>query len=605
MCGIYGFFSRSGFRPQSEMIDRMGLAIAHRGPDERGHKDFGHVLIGNERLSIMDVEHGRQPFVSADGSVAVVQNGEIYNFVELAEELKARGVDVQTHCDTEVLLHLYLEHGPDFVSRLNGMFSIAIYDSRIDRLLLIRDRVGVKPLFVAEHNGCVFFASEIKSLLAAGIDRSIDEAAIDLFLSFNFVPPPRTMLKSVRHVMPGTLEQVSVGAHEKSAWWRLADNQSNPDEDAVVAGKASLLGVLDDAVRLRMRCDVPYGAFLSGGIDSSTVVGLMSKHVKEPISTYSIGFHDPRFDETVYANEAAQRFGTRHQLRKLEPDCLDSWPEAIFYCDQPHGDVSFVPTMALSSLAASEVKLVLTGDGGDELFAGYDKHLQLFDQNDYGGKDERASLEALFGSLTLMPDSLKQQLCNDGIVRSSESRPRELLASLLQDVGHMDSINQALYVDCMLLLPGNNLVKPDRMGMARSLEARTPFLDYRMIEAAFALPGAEKIKNGQSKSCLKEVVEPLIGSNLTYRAKQMFTVPIGEWFKSHLTAYVAEILGPNGLGRRGLFSQPLVDQLVEEHLSQRVNRTRELRALIAIEHWFREVMDGELVRRPYARRASA
>lgn len=596
MCGIYGYAS---LHDQASTVSReaMGDSLRHRGPDESGFLDAGFALVGNQRLAVIDVEHGKQPFVSECGNVAVVQNGEIYNYRELGSEVVARGADLRTGSDTEVLLHLYLQYGADFVQKLNGMFAIAIIDKRSRSLFLFRDRVGVKPLFVAEHEGQLLFASEIKALLAAGLPAKIDQTALDLYLSFNFVPPPYTAVYGVTHLEPGSMLEVRAGSVEKKRWWNLADYGVETGQ-TIDSAASNVLDLLQDAVALRMRCDVPYGAFLSGGIDSSTVVGLMSRLRQDPIATYSIGFDDERFDESPFAQEASSRFGTRNNLRKLQPDCFESWPEAIYYCDQPHGDVSFVPTLKLSELAAPEVKVVLTGDGGDELFAGYDKYLRLFESRSAGGKTQSFE-EDLLSSLTLFGRELKENLLGRQATGVSEAMALDYIASLTSQVPEFDEINKALFVDCRMLLPGNNLVKPDRMAMSRSLEARTPFLDYRMVQLAFSMPGDFKLRNAETKHVLKKAVSGLIGENLTYRRKQMFTVPVGEWFKSHLQQYMRDVLGCDGLAGRGLFRPEAIGKMMDEHTEGSANRTRELRALMALEIWIREIIEGEAIREPW------
>lgn len=596
MCGIYGYVALHD-KVGGVSREAMGDSLRHRGPDESGFFDAGFALVGNQRLAVIDVEHGKQPFVSECGNVAVVQNGEIYNYRELGSQVVAQGARLQTESDTEVLLQLYLQHGPDFVHQLNGMFAIAIIDKRSRSLFLFRDRVGVKPLFVAEHAGQLLFASEIKALLAAGMPAKIDRKALDLFLNFNFVPPPYTAVQGVEHLEPGSMLEVRAGSAKKRRWWNLADYGVR-DGQSIDSAASDVLDLLQDAVALRMRCDVPYGAFLSGGIDSSAVVGLMSRLRNDPISTYSIGFDDQRYDESPFAREASARFGTRNTLRTLHPDCFESWPEAIFYCDQPHGDVSFVPTLKLSELAAPEVKVVLTGDGGDELFAGYEKYLRLFESRRVGGK-VRPFEQDLVDSLTLFNGELQSDLLGPQAARDSKAIALDYIASLTSQVPDFDEINKALFVDCLMLLPGNNLVKPDRMAMSRSLEARTPFLDYRMVQLAFSMPGNFKLRDGETKYILKKAVSGLIGENLTYRRKQMFTVPVGEWFKSHLQQYMREVLGGDGLAGRGLYRYEAITKLMDEHTDGSANRTRELRALMAIEIWIREIIEGEAIREPW------
>lgn len=591
MCGIFGYFDRSKTSADEPLLAAMGRMLWHRGPDDLGLHCAEGVAIGNRRLSIIDVAGGHQPFVSDDGKIAVVQNGEIFNHVELAAELSDGPHACRSHSDTEVLLRLYESEGLAFISRLNGMFAFAIYDARIDALFLVRDRIGVKPLYVHDDGNRMYFASEIKSLLAAGVPRRMDREALHHFLTFNYVPPPYTMFEGIRHLEPGHYLRIDRNGGERVRWWSLADQHAESRSES--EWMETFNETLDDAVRLRLRSDVPFGAFLSGGVDSTTVVGMMSRHLDEPVKTYAIGFHDARFDESPYAEQAARLFGTRHVAQKVDTNMLDLWPLAIWHCDQPHGDVSFLPTYRVSQLAAREVKVVLTGDGGDELFAGYDKYKNFFsrDVNDLPVAAFRA---ACHGNLVLFDEAAKRRLYGKSLrggLMGADSH--SITAPLFEECAHMDRINQALYLDMQLLLAGNNLVKPDRMGMAVSLEARTPFLDYRMMELAFRIPGELKLKDGETKYIYKKAVAPLIGDALAYRRKQMFTVPVGEWFRDRLSDFVDDILLGERTSDRALFDRDVVAGMIAEHRLSQCDRTRELRALIAVELWARLFIDSD------------
>ena len=586
MCGIFGYFSRDKNSMDGSTLAEMGRAILHRGPDDGGVFAGRGVALGNQRLSIIDIAGGHQPFVSDDGQIVVVQNGEIFNFIELAQETAAAGNPCRTKSDTEVLLRLYELHGIDFISRLNGMFAIAIYDAREGKLHLVRDRIGVKPLYINDDGNQLTFGSEIKAMLPALKNRpGMDEAAVHHYLTFNYVPPPLTIYTGIEHLMPGHRMEITARGSQTHQYWDLA-------EIAPVAGRAEsdwveeFNFILDDAVRLRMRSDVPFGAFLSGGVDSSSIVGLMSRHQTSPVKTFCIGFDDPRFDESPFAQAAADRFGTDHMMEKVDPDMLDFWPEATYFCDQPHGDVSFLPTHRVSQLAVKHVKVVLTGDGGDELFAGYDKHRDFFASPDLPKGDE-AFFRRYFDSISLFDHASKMAVYNPAAQSRLDGVDSfEIARKCFARVPHQDRINQALFLDMQLLLSGNNLVKPDRMGMAVSLEARTPFLDYRMMEFAFQMPGDLKLKNGVTKYLYKKAVAPLIGDDLAYRKKQMFTVPVGEWFKTRLKDYCRDHLHSLQAGT-DLFRNGEIDRLLDRHLAGEGNFTRELRALIALDHWGR------------------
>lgn len=559
----------------------MGKAISHRGPDDWGIFRSPGAAIGNQRLSIIDLDGGHQPFMSDDGNIAVVQNGEIFNHIELAADLAKSGYHCRTHSDTEVLLRLYEKEGIGFLNKLNGMFSIAIFDAREQSMYIARDRIGVKPLYLHDNGVQLTFASEIKSILKAGVESSVNKVALHHFLTFNYVPAPFTIHAGIEHLMPGHYLKITRFSKEIRQWWDLAKIQpvhDRPEADWIEEFNA----ILDDAVRLRLRCDVPFGAFLSGGVDSSTIVGLMSKHMNDPVKTFCIGFHDPKYDESIFAQEAADRFDTQHIMERVDPDMLSLWPLATYHCDQPHGDISFLPTYKVAQLAVNHVKVVLTGDGGDELFAGYDKYKAFFANPRLAEMNDQNFQRAYFRSISLFNDELKQALYTPSLASELQGIDSfEIAKPYFEAVRHHDRINQALYLDMQLLLSGNNLVKPDRMGMAVSLEARTPFLDYRMMEFAFRMPGELKLNNGITKYLYKKAVAPLIGENLAYRKKQMFTVPVGEWFKGSHAAYCKERLSKSS----DMFNSNTVNEMFSTHRQSSQDRTRELRAIIAFNHW--------------------
>lgn len=590
MCAIFGYWDRAHRALDDSVLEDMARKLVHRGPDDQGirHQPQRGAAIGNRRLSIIDIAGGHQPMVSDDGMVAVVQNGEIFNFVELAEMLRRDGVTLDTNSDTEVILRLYEREGIDFVSRLNGMFAIAIDDAREDAMYLVRDRIGVKPLYLADDGVRMVFGSEIKAILpAAGIERAlpaVDLEAIHHYLSFNYIPAPWTIWKGVRHVMPGTWMRFTRTGVQTEAWWSLAAQreQDHRFED----WSAEFLSILDDATRIRLRADVPWGAFLSGGVDSSTIVALMARHVDQPVKTFCIGFDDPLYDESPFAREAARRFGCDHTSEIVHLNMLDRWPEVLYHLDQPHGDASFMPTLRVCELAAKHVKVVLTGDGGDELFAGYDKYSAYFSRADAQTLPLEQFHRSYFDSISLFSPQGKQALYQPPVARwldgvDSFSQAAE---PWLQEAEHFDRVNQALYLDMQLLLSGNNLVKPDRMGMAVSLEARTPFLDWRMMEFAFRSRGNTKLRADDKKHWYKKAAAPLMGGDLAYRNKQMFTVPIGDWFRTTSYDWLVATLRDSDLVAR-LFRSEVIDDMLVRHRDGSANFTRELRALAALALW--------------------
>lgn len=592
MCGIFGYWDRKQQPLGDEALRGMAQALFHRGPDDEGihHRPARGVAIGNRRLSIIDLGGGHQPFISDDGQIAVVQNGEIFNHVELAAALRAQGVRLDTHSDTEVILRLYEREGIACLRHLNGMFAIAIDDAREDALYLARDRIGVKPLFVHDDGQRMVFGSEPKALWPALARKpGMDLEAIHHYLTFNYIPAPWTAYDGVRHVMPGTWYKYTRGGGvQTQRWWNLADQHEQDHSFDVWAEE--FIALLDDATRIRLRADVPFGAFLSGGVDSSTIVGLMARHVKEPVKTFCIGFADPRYDESAFAAQAAQRFGCAHTSEVAELNMLDRWPLVLHHLDQPHGDASFMPTLRVSELAAKHVKVVLTGDGGDELFAGYDKYAQFFARPDAQTLSQGSFERLYFDSISLFSPEAKAALYRPG-ARDQFAGIDSFAAVAqpwLEEAQHFDRINQALYLDMQLLLSGNNLVKPDRMGMAVSIEARTPFLDFRMMQFAFRSRGATKLSaSGDKKHWFKRAAVPLIGEDLAYRKKQMFTVPVGDWFKNELHGWLRETLTGSDVIAQ-LFHPAVVTGMLDRHRDGTGNFTRELRALAALALWHRD-----------------
>ena len=595
MCGIFGYWSRSRTPLADAALEAMAQKLVHRGPDDQGiwHQPQRGVGIGNRRLSIIDIGGGHQPFVSDDGQVAVVQNGEIFNFVELASELRAQGVQLKTASDTEVILRLYEREGIGFVSKLNGMFAIAIDDAREDALYLVRDRVGVKPLYLLDDGERMLFASEIKSILPlAQLNRAqqaIDLVAIHHYLTFNYIPAPWTIYENIKHVMPGTwmkfTRQPGAGGVQTQRWWSLADQREQ--DFSFGDWSEQFMEILDDATRIRLRADVPFGAFLSGGVDSSTIVGLMARHVTRPVKTFCIGFEDPRYDESAFALQAAQRFGCDHTMEVAELNMLKAWPKVLYHLDQPHGDASFMPTLRVSELAAKHVKVVLTGDGGDELFAGYDKYAAFFARPDAQTMAAADFQRQYFDSISLFSTAAKNALYQPHVRTQLDGTDSFAQAAKpwFDEAQHFDRVNQALYLDMQLLLSGNNLVKPDRMGMAVSIEARTPFLDYRMMEFAFQSRGTTKLSSqGDKKHWFKKAAAPLIGDDLAYRKKQMFTVPVGDWFKGASYPWLKETLQKSEL-LASIFTASQVYLMLEKHRTGVANSTRELRALAALALW--------------------
>ncbi|QDU09754.1 asparagine synthase (glutamine-hydrolyzing) [Gimesia aquarii] len=584
MCGIIGGYDRENRPFGTALAEQACERILHRGPDDQGFYETDGMLIGNRRLSILDLSGGHQPMFSDDQQIIVVQNGEIYNFKELAEGLSCR-----TSCDTEVILRLYERDGENFVNQLNGMFAIAIIDRRNQSLLLFRDRIGQKPVYLYDNGKRFLFASEIKSLFAMGVKAEMNWEGLDAYLTYNFVPPPITLFKNINHLMPGHMLKITPQGSLVRRWWNLAEKPVESRTEDFWCEE--IVDTLQAAVKIRLRSDVPLGAFLSGGIDSSSVVSLMSRELPNPVQTFCIGFDDPRFDESKYAREVSDLCNTRHTCEIMNPNLIATWPLTGYHNDQPHGDVSFMPTYWVSHLARQSVKVVLTGDGGDELFAGYDVHRHFFANRNLMIPREDIETDYIKAISLMQPEAKSLLYSAEAKSKLGEVDATIYATSHLKEFRHLDPINQAMALDIRLLLPGNNLVKPDKMAMAVSLEPRAPYLDYRMVDLAFRIPGLLKLRNGVTKSILKKACERILPQNIIYRKKQMFTVPIGEWFKRELSPFVNEVLCSSRSLERGLFRPERVREIIQEHQSNQVNHTRSIRALVAFELWQRTFID--------------
>lgn len=638
MCGIAGAIWTSSAEPIDEAgLRRMTDVLVHRGPDgegfystsialPRGRGEQTFVALGHRRLSIIDRAGGQQPMANEDGSVWVTYNGEIYNFRELRRRLEGGGHVFRSDCDTEVLVHLYEDAGPSFVRHLNGMFALAVWDGREGQLTIARDRVGKKPLVYRQESNRLLFASELKSLLQApGAPRELDPGALDAYLTYQYVPHPESILRGYRKLSPGHLAVWRDGSLRIERYWNpsFAEQTRSPEEYL-----REVRDTLRSSVELRLQSDVPLGAFLSGGIDSSIVVGLMRELTGQPVKTFSIGFPVPEYDETAYAREAATRFGTEHHEFRVEPDCVEALRTLVWHYDEPFADSSAIPTYYVSKLTREHVTVALTGDGGDELFAGYLRYRAVdiadrFDRlpaawrslfthrawnlaPDIGRQRSvvrrlhrlRASLakrplERYLDWMGVFDERARAELYTDEFCEQLPDRdPIVFLADAFARVKGRDAVTVASMADLLTYLPDDLLVKVDIASMANSLECRAPFLDYRLVELAAGMPIGLKYRRGRGKRILLEAFGDLLPTSIQRRGKMGFGVPLDHWFRHELRDFARDILLDPVARNRGYFRPEAVRRLFEEHESGRADRSHRLWALLFFEMWHRTWLDA-------------
>lgn len=585
MCGIAGYISPK-IKISDEFIAKAKKSLEHRGPDENGHFATDKICLINTRLSIIDIKEGQQPFISKDEMFVVVQNGEIYNFLEIKEMLSSKhAVKFDTNSDTEVILKAYEILGTDCFSYFNGMFAIAIFDKKKQKVILGRDRIGVKPLFTTILDGTLFFSSEIKTFLdIENFDKEVCAQSIHNFFKFNYIPIPQTIFKSVMHVKPGTFLEISTTnlSIKETRYWEIANtSESEYSENDVIE---RIDTVLNSAIDIRLRSDVDIAAFLSGGLDSSLVCAMTKQNFNVNLNTFSIGFPEKRFDESAWAQKVANLNHLSNQTRVLDEDIISMWEKTTWFNDQPHGDISFIPTFYLSKFASEEYKVVFTGDGGDEFCAGYEKYFSLFESKNIG---------EYFNNISLVKDDkiFNKLYTNDFFDDINLDEPKNIFENCINEISKKDDINKILFFDVKHLLPGNNLVKPDKMAMANSLETRSPMLDYRFLELMQDIKGSMKLKQGDTKHILKKFAKKYLPEDVIYRKKQMFTVPVGEWFKDKLRDYLTEIICSESLASRKIFNTEYLKEILDLHISGNRDFTRELRAIVNLEIWFRLYID--------------
>jgi len=623
MCGIAGQINFDSAPVIPQRITAMGTSLRHRGPDDAGVYVHGPVGLAHQRLSILDLSPaGHQPMSNEDGTVWVVFNGEIYNFEELRSQLCDRHV-FRSRTDTEVIVHLYEEFGMDCVAMLRGMFAIAIWDAREHRLILARDRVGKKPLYYAQGGNSLTFASELKALLVGAPPRDVDPVAVHHYLTFQYVPAPWSIFQGIKKLRPGHILVCEHGACTERAYWAVSYRAKRRGRSELECQK-EFLSLLRDATRLRLASDVPLGAFLSGGLDSSAIVAMMSELTHQPVKTFSIGFKEDAFNELPYAREVAKRFGTDHHEFIVEDSGIDILHTLARVFDEPFADSSAIPTYYVSRMSRQFVTVVLNGDGGDELLAGYPRYrTTAFDRAMYGlcriSTQEHISRVvgklpvrgALLARIKNRLERLSQpfshtylgRVCffgpeeKDGIYTSEFKSTvqgddsLDLLIEWFEKVASANLLDQLLGVDTMSYLPDDLLVKVDRATMAHGLEARSPFLDHHLIEFCAALPTEHKIRDGEAKYLLRAVMRDRLPSSILQRPKMGFGVPIDQWFRGPCRKIVEETLLSSRCLQRGYFEPEQIRRMVLGQCQGRASYGSRVYALLMLELWHHEYVD--------------
>jgi asparagine synthase (glutamine-hydrolysing) len=630
VCGIAGVADFDGRSIPESLVRSMCTAICHRGPDDEGvlsipqaaAADEPRAVLGNRRLSIIDVAGGHQPIANEDRSIWVVQNGEIYNFQDLRTRLEKAGHRFTTKSDTEVIVHLYEEAGDRFARELDGMFAIAIWDDRRKKLVLARDRFGKKPLVYAEAGGRLWFGSELQALLTdRSIRRDIDYEALDEYMSFMSVPAPLTIYRQIRKLPPAHVLVRDASGTRVERYWQLdyTPKQRISEDDAA----SEVRRLLTEAVRKRLISEVPLGAFLSGGVDSSAVVAVMAGLSTTPVKTFSIGFDDPRFNELPHARRVAERYGCEHHEFEVRPRAVDILPAMAKHYGEPYADSSAIPSFYLAQLTRRHVTVALNGDGGDEAFAGYGWHRagRLAERWQKVPRPLRAAAEGVASAMIPASANRRSTLARAARFVKGASRRRpamyraflsvytpdlkqalyarpemhagtDRLEALFAGLADLDAVDAMLAADVNWYLPTDLLVKMDIATMAHSLESRSPFLDWKLTEFVARLPSHLKLRGRRSKYLLKKAVADLVPEDNMHRPKQGFAVPIGAWFRGELRDFLADHILSERFHGRGLFRSAEVRRLFDEHQRGAADYAHHLWVLLMLELWFRTFMDS-------------
>ena len=633
MCGITGIVDLVGQRPiEQARLRAMNAALEHRGPDGDGFHFEPGVGFGHRRLSIIDLEGGRQPLYNEDGTIVVTFNGEIFNFLEVERELLARGHTFRTRCDTEVIVHAWEEWGEDCVQRFNGMFAFAVWDQRKQTLFIARDRLGVKPLFYTLlPDGQLLFASELKALLVhPDVPRRIDPRAVEEYFTFGYVPDPKTIYTDIRKLEPGAYLSVRRGRPEvkPQRYWDVPLMGPRRCAEPRERWLDELRDRLKESVRKRLMSDVPLGAFLSGGIDSSAVVAMMREIGTNDILTCSIGFSEPSYDESRYARRVAEAKRTNHKQEVVEASDYSLLDQLVGIYDEPYADSSAIPTYRVCELARKHVTVALSGDGGDENFIGYRRYRLFAAEEAVRSRIPAGVRQAIFGPLgrwypkldwaprvlrgkttfqalargtvdaylhgvSICPEEMRAALFSEGFRRELQGySAREVFHGLVRNKEFADPLALVQYLDFKTYLPGDILTKVDRASMAHSLEVRTPFLDYEFVEWVASLPSAIKLNGGEGKHVLKEALRPVLPEEVLFRKKMGFAVPLDVWFRGSLRQHILNVVQGKRLAECGIFEPAMLRRMVADHQSGRRDHSAPLWSLLMFDGFLARAVEG-------------
>lgn len=628
MCGIYGILNHGSGGPDRGVVVRMGEVMRHRGPDDDGFFSDSELMFGMNRLAIIDVEGGHQPIANEDESVIAICNGEIYNFRSLRADLEQRGHTFRTGSDCEVIVHLYEEYGDGCVEHLSGMFALAIWDKRRRRLVLARDRLGIKPLYIYSRDGIFVFASELKSVLEVpGVTREIDPTALREYLALGYVPAPLCMIRGVEKLPAGEILVADRSGQSRTRYWQMPAGA--PQSRTKAEWAAEIAAAVESSVVSQMVSDVPLGAFLSGGLDSSAVVAYMARNTSHSVKTYSIGFDTGTgggyYNELPYARKVAELFGTDHHEIVVRPDITSLLPELLWHMDEPIADAAFITTYLVSKFARQDVTVILSGVGGDELFGGYrrywsenlvrwyrhipkglrksvlqklahrlpsDRHSRILDWS-------RLTKRFLI-SAELDPDERYEDFIRvfsatqiAEVLQSCVDARSPALAAAFSRATDTNPLQRLIEVDLMTQLPDDLLMLTDRMSMTTSLECRVPLLDDRLVDLAACMPAEMKVNGTQLKYALKESLRDVLPGEIIDRKKRGFGAPIGGWFKKELAGYLNTVLSEEAVKERGIFSWDAICDMKQAHSASREDHTDHLLSLVNLELWCRIYLDGE------------